>query len=99
MNDAPLETRLLNAEGQIQALAKVVMHLVGELEVRHGFDSELFEQTMKRQHWDGRPLEPYAISTMQDLASKLAEARQHRLYSMLYEKYGLDLDLSALRQS
>lgn len=38
MNDVPLESRLLNAEGQIQALAKVVMHLMAELEVRHGLD-------------------------------------------------------------
>ncbi|ODC03218.1 hypothetical protein BFW38_06340 [Terasakiispira papahanaumokuakeensis] len=95
--DEALESRWLRAEGQIQALTQVVMHLMAELEVRHGLDSEKVEQRMKSKHWDGLPIEPYAKDMMQDMADRLSHARQGRLYSLLYERYGLDLDLELRR--
>jgi hypothetical protein len=34
---------------------------------------------------------------VQQLAAELADARQYRLYKLLHDKYGLDVDLEGAR--
>lgn len=89
-----LQRRLLQAEGQIQALAHTVMLLMAELEVRHGLNPETVEKCMKDKRWKGVALEPFAVGMLQEMVRRMSEARKRRLQQMLDERYGLDVDLS-----
>lgn len=95
---AALQERLLHAEGQIQALALTLTRLMAALEIHHGLDSEGLEQTLIGARWGGAEIEPYAVNLLREITGQMAAAREHRLYKLIYHKYGLDLDLSACKE-
>lgn len=94
---AALQQRLLQAEGQIQALTQVLKYLTTALEVQHGLDAEALAKMLLALSWQSDPRAPAAQQLLQQLMADMAEARQSRLYKLLYDKYGLDIDLEALR--
>lgn len=72
------EVRLLQVEGQIQALARAWLYLAANAELQGLLDHQVLDRSMLSTHWHGAPFEPHAIRTMQQLVDELTEARVNR---------------------
>lgn len=84
------EIRLLQAEGQIHALARAWLYLAAQMEMHGLLDSEALERSMLATHWHEAPFEPHAHKAMQYLVDQLADARESRQRLDRYRATGLD---------
>lgn len=73
-----LETRLLQIEGQIHALARSWLYLASGMEIQGQLDGQRLERMMLDVHWSGAALEPHAQNMMKHLADQLSAARENR---------------------
>ena len=71
------EVRLLQVEGQIQALARSWLYLAAQLELQ-GVDPAPLERSMLGTRWPGAQAEPHAQTMMRSLVEQLAGAREGR---------------------
>lgn len=71
------EVRLLQVEGQIQALARSWLYLAAQLELQ-GVDPAPLERSMLGTSWPDAQVEPHAQAMMQALVEQLAGAREGR---------------------
>ncbi|WP_420598616.1 hypothetical protein [Neptuniibacter sp.] len=72
------EKRLLQLEGQVQALAQAWLHLAVTSEVAGNHDPEALEAALLNRTWSGHPVEPHAQQLMSELVDELAKARDRR---------------------
>lgn len=84
------EVRLLQVEGQTQALARAWLYLTAGLEMKGLADPAALEQSMLGTDWQGASFEPHANKTMQYLVDQLAAARENRQRIDLYQSTGRD---------
>lgn len=71
------EVRLLQVEGQIQALARCWLYLAAQLELQ-GVDPAPLERSMLGTSWPDAQVEPHAQAMMQGLVEQLSGARDAR---------------------
>ena len=83
------EVRLLQVEGQLQALARCWLYLAAQLELQ-GVDQAPLERSMLVADWQGAPYEPHAQRTMRELVEQLTAARENRERQSRYQATGRD---------
>ena len=76
--DNTLESRLLQIEGQIHALARSWLYLASGMESQGQLDGQRLERMMLDVHWCGAALEPHAQNMMKHLVDQLSAARENR---------------------
>ena len=81
------EVRLLQVEGQIQALARRWLYLAAQLELQ-GVDPAPLERSMLGTSWPDAQVEPHAQAMMQALVEQLSGAREGRRSQ--FQSAGLD---------
>ncbi|NWO05352.1 MAG: hypothetical protein HLX50_06535 [Alteromonadaceae bacterium] len=77
-DDKALESRLLQVEGQIHALARSWLYLASGMEMQGQLDGQRLERMMLDVHWNGAALEPHAQHMMKHLVGQLSSARENR---------------------
>ncbi|PIA65832.1 hypothetical protein CDR19_25770 [Ectopseudomonas toyotomiensis] len=83
------EVRLLQVEGQIQALARCWLYLAAQLELQ-GVDPAPLERSMLGTSWPDAQVEPHAQRTMRELVEQLTAARENRERQSRYQATGRD---------
>lgn len=84
------EIRLLQLEGQLQALAQAWLQLAAQLEIQGLSNPEPLERSLLTTDWQGAPFEPHAHKTMCYLVEQLSDARERRRQIDRYRSTGLE---------
>jgi len=84
------EVRLLQIEGQMNALAQAWLFLAAEMEQQGAIDPCSLERSLLAVNWRGAPLELHGQRLMQQLVEQLADAREQRRQRSRYQATGLD---------